>query len=71
MPGRLELAVALEGKVIVETTKGGGLEGGGWEVEWVHRLEREGAVGGGEQCGVGGEWCHMTEAMVEGAEGHC
>ena len=56
MPGRLELAVALEGKVIVETTKGGGLEGGGWEVEWVHRLEREGAVGGGEQCGVGGEW---------------
>jgi len=71
VPGRLGLVVALEGKVIVETVKGGGFECGGCEVEWVHRLKREGAVGGDEQCGAGGEWGHMTEAMVEGAEGHC
>jgi len=68
VPGRLGLVVALEGKVIVE---GGRFECGGCEVEWVHRLKREGAVGGDEQCGAGGEWGHMTEAMVEGAEGHC
>jgi len=66
VPGRLGLVVALESEIIVET-----IEGGGGEVERMRRLEREGAVEGDEQCGVGGKWGHMTEAMVEGAEGHC
>ena len=66
MPGRLWLVVALEGEVVVETIKGRG-----GEAKWVYRLERDGAVGGDEQCGVGIEWGHMTDAMVECAESHC
>lgn len=69
VPGRLWLVVALESEVIVETIKGVGVEGG--EILWVGRLEGELAVGGDEQSGIGGVGSHMTEAVVESAEGHC